>query len=494
MPFVAHNAQAEYKWYLSRGLDPNIIHDSMLASYLYDERLPLGLESLCMEFDIDKAYKPEDTFALKGKKLEKHNSRDARNCLLLIDEVWPLLTEEEKKIYFEVLMPATKTLAQIELEGIRVNMKRYERVIKEIEKRIKEIKLEGDAVIRRFNKNSDKPFNIRSPDHKKIVIFDMLGYAPVAYTDTNEPSTKADYLEYMLRRKPNKTLEKIWKASQYYGWLRTLNKTLPKHIVEVDGKHIIFASFNQGATGTGRIMSNKPNLQNQTKDDLFRSIYIPKENGGWFLEWDYDQIELRIMAGASGDEKLIETFVSGKDPHAETGKDIFGSKKVSEKERDNAKTFNYGLIYGAGPKLLALQTGSSVEDVKKMFKRFWKEHPKLRDFLDNTPQHGIVKSLTGMKRHCETWMQGLNFQVQNPALIIHLMALNEFAPEMKKRDAPVIIPVHDSMLQDLTKKPNRAIIKIGKEILESKNFDWMPIPLTVSYKIGKHWGAMRKMK
>lgn len=512
-PLVVHSAMFENKWLMARGIDPYIIDDTLMLGYLYDERLPLDLESLCLRFGIDSVFKEEygkSVTEIDGARLIERNTRDARNTILLRDVLWPKLTNSEQKVYKEVLLPAAKSLAQIELNGMCYSPDRIKSLVKDLNKRLLDMDLENEPAIKEFTANASKPFNPGSADHKKMVIFEMLGYEPLpfrqAYTDTGAPSTKADVLRAMLRAEPNETLEKIIKAASYVRWKGTYEDLDAHcdgcgrpHTLELEGNHYVFSSLGFPETSTGRVKTSHPNQQNKpirNGGEWTRRVFIPRTgvDKGAILEADYSQIELRLIAGVSEDERLIEDFLSGKDPHEEMARIAFGiTGKVSKEDRGRGKTLNFVLPFGGGAERIAFDTGRTIPEAKIFMKKYWREHPQLKNFLDNIPKRGIITSCSGMKRHCSTWMQGKNFHTQNPALVALLVALNKIVPVMQER-APVMMVIHDSILFDVAdKKDAPEIIEEVRELMEFEAYELyakLPLPLVVDFKLGDSWGEM----
>jgi len=513
-PLVVHNAQFESKWLLSRSIDPYMQDDTLMLAYLVDERLPLDLESLCLRFGVDTVFKEEygkEVAKITGQRLIDRNTRDARNTLLLRDILWSKLTKREQLVYNDALLPATKSLAQIELNGVCYSPKRVKELVKDLSKRIIDINLPGDKVIKEFTANSGKEFNVDSWIHKGMVIYDMLGYEPLpfkqAYTDTGNPSTNVKILRKLYDVRENKTLDKIIHASSYSSWRETyanLDKYCKKcerpHTIKIDGKWYVFSSLGLGDTTTGRVKSSHPNMQNNPSrfgGSYTRRVFVPRTgvSRGCILEADYAGIELRILAGVSGDERLIDDFIDGKDPHEEMARIAFKITRaeVSKKERAEGKTLNYAIPFGAGVDRIALDTGRTRKEAKMFLDLYWEQHPELRRFLGSVPQDGIVTSCSGMKRHCSTWTQGKNFHTQNPALVALLVALNRVVPAMQER-APVALCVHDSSVFDVANK--NKVKDLVSEIREMMEFDSyeifseLPIPLTVDFKIGSSWGEM----
>lgn len=540
---ICHNAQFEWKWFLSRGINANIKYDTRIEAKLIDSRTPGDLGTLSMKAGVDKYYKDESPATLEGKALEQRPTRDARNTLALHELYYSQLSDAEKKIYHEVLVPAAKTLAQIELEGLCIDPKRVEKMWAKLDADIKGLKLDKDPAIAQFQKSSGKPFNVGSSVHKNIIIFDMLGYAPVAYhEETNTPVMDAESLECMIRLQhiherhstgielkgckkcQSSTLMKILRASQWTGWrdkflgtkkdLKTGEaKGIWRHIVEVGGKHFIFTDLMAVEARTGRVISMNPNTQNMP-NNFVRVIFTSRY--GWIIEFDYKGIELRIWACLAGDSKLIEAFRTG-DPHVDTAQDICAKKTISDDERFVGKTFNYIIINGGGPDRLAQLTGLPLNETQQMFKRFWREHPSGRSFWEewveaesydkyDRPRSGIVYAPTGMKRYFEKPNEARNHLIQNPAMIVLLKALNQAVPYVKdefKGKACIDLTIHDSIRADASGSIKKRLIHDVKKIMESQTLEWfdghgkkieMELPFLAEVKAGRDWGSMKELK
>lgn len=360
-PLITHNAQFEHSWFLSRSIEADIKHDTMLAAYLYDERLPLSLESLCLKFDIDRVFKKEygkDVANMSDERMKERNTKDARNTYLLMAKLWSLLSEEEKRVYKTVLIPATRSLAQIENTGVCYSPKVLKDVVQELKDRAEELKLYEDPFIKKFNENSKKEFNIDSWMHRLVVIYDMLGYEELPYrkgkTDPEDPesnpTTGVKVLKRLLDRRYTETLEKIIKYSSYHGWQENYealeaycDKCGHSHTDKIGDSSFVFTNLYLGDTTTGRVKSTHPNMQNNPRREggWTRRCFVPRSPNGVILEADYDQIELKVIAGLSGDEPLIDAFLNGDDLHKDMARIAFALNSVDEvtKElREDGKT------------------------------------------------------------------------------------------------------------------------------------------------------------
>jgi len=493
-PLMCHNAQFEAKWLLSLGINPNIAHDTKLMAFLYDNRLihttHLRLSELGEVLLNEKILSHgEEICDMTGKELSDQNISHTAGTYLLGEYLWPLLSKPEKRVYKEVLIPATKSLASIELQGLRVDRVLLQNLITSETKRMKEL-----MAIPEFNmveQLTGETFNPESPKHREILVYEVLGYDCPTFckTKTGKPSTKKDTLLFLYSKDKNPILKAFMDLSIVSGVLSgTLNPILCDHATAYKNSFFIYPSLWLGETNTGRIRSSHPNMQNFVKDNAYRKIFIPRSNKGIIVDWDYDGIELRILASLADDDRLIEAILSG-DPHTATAQDIFNKKDISSEERSIAKTFNYGIVYGARPNTLAINTGITVERAKKLYNRFVKTHECLFTYLDNYVEEGVVYSPTGMKRYYSKQTEANNFPIQNTALIAMLIAMNRVVLDVNSGSRGKIdLTVHDSLRGDIEDK---SLIQEVKDGMESVTFPFMRVPLTVSVKCGKNWGELK---
>lgn len=494
-PLICHHAQFEHRWLIHHGINANIVEDTRLLAYLIDESQPTDLESLCLKYEIDRPYKIGDAVVdLEGKDLEERNCRDTINTFKLKDTLLSLVSEEEYKVYKEVLLPATKSLAQIELAGLHVDLDTMDKIEAELKEKIDEIDLMNDPYIKEVEKITGRSFKIKSSIQRKILVYDVLGYeySNQAKTKTGNPSTQAEVLEKFLAQRHTDTLEKLIRYSEYTGWLKNFIEVMKKNLVG----EFVYTSLWLGGTATGRIKSSDPNMQNVPKS-FVRRIFNSRYTGGVLIDADHSQMELRILAGLSQDEALIDGLLS-EDLHTETAKVIFNKKDISEKERALGKRINFAIPTGASDARIAFETGLPLPEVKMLLRRYWRRHWRLKEYFEELPKSGIVKSPTGMKRNCQTPNQARNFAIQNCALIIHLRTINEWVPFMREWRGTAVLPIHDSFLSDVPLNPEdkkfKRFCRELKEVLESQTFDWMPVPILCDIKWGYNWYDMKEVE
>lgn len=493
---ICHNAQFEHKFCLSMGINANIIHDTKLMAGLYNDRLPKKLGELGDALGIGKILRhgPE-IMTMQGQELINQNISHTVGTYKIAEYLWPRLSEEEKQVYKRVLMPATKSLAQIELEGVCIDKRLLKKFIKETEEKL--AKCLRDPAIRKTEKILGTPFNPKGEKDRHVLIYEVLGFECPDFCrtkKTGKPSTRKSTLLYLNMLYPNKHLTNFIEASKLSGLLTgSLYPMLNDHIVRVGDRWFVFSNLWLGETSTQRIKSSNPNLQNLAKTEM-RRMFVSRHRNGLICEHDYDGIELRIVASLAEDEKLIDGILNG-DPHKATAVDLFHkkAKSITKKEREFAKKFNYGVTYGGGAYKIAVETGLPLKEIKVYLNRFWKAHSTLYTYYENYIEGDVIYSPTGIKRHFTRITEAINHPGQNVALVVMLMAMNKVVPFMKEHGAIVDLTIHDSLRSDLKKSQKKLIMPI-KELMESIHFPFMKVPFTVTPKIGPNWYDMEEYK
>ncbi len=504
---IVHSAQFEQKWWLYHGFDVEVEDDTRIMAYVVDESQPTDLESQCLKYEIDTSYKiGEEVVNLEGEELAQRNVRDVVNTRPLRDRLFADMTSAEYKVYREVLLPATKTLAEVELAGLRTHPDRIEKTRNEVKAMQDKLKIDKDPYFQALAEACGKDFNCKSFPQRSMFMFDILGIEPftirAAKTKSGAASTKADiakkYIAFMDEGDRKDALVKFVRYSEFQGWMINFLQVMENAMTKMGkDEYYVFTNLWLGMSATGRLISNNPNLQNApTKGEgiFTQQIFRPRNDGGCFLGADYKQLELRIIAGLSGDEPLIDAFLSGEDLHTVTAREITGKKNVTGEERSKGKRINFAIPTGAQAPRISFETGLPLAEVEVMLKRYWKVHWKLKEYFETLPKEGTVVCPTGMKRTAygpRAANQIRNFPIQNSALIIHLQGLNELVPAMRDLGHKVCLPIHDSDLIDICddKKVDEAY-HVMKEVLESQTFDWLPVPLLVDPKVGYDLGHM----
>ena len=345
-------------------------------------------------------------------------------------------------------------------------------------------------------------FNINSPKQLGVILFEKLGM-PNGKKTKSGYSTAADVLEKLAPDYP--VVSKILEYRQLAKLKSTYADGLTQYIAE-DGR--IHGTFNQTITATGRISSTEPNLQNipirMEMGKAIRKVFVPKE-GFVFLDADYSQIELRILAHMSGDEKLIEAYNSSADIHRATAAQVFGVPldEVTDEQRRNAKAVNFGIIYGMSSFGLSQDLSISRKEAKEYIERYFASYPTIKTFIDGLVSEAKEKgySLTMYNRRREipeikssNFMQrsfgervAMNAPIQGTAADIIKLAMINVYNALKENNlkSRLILQVHDELLVETAED---EIEKVKQIMLEGmKNAVSLKVPLEVDLKEGKDW-------
>ena len=398
-------------------------------------------------------------------------------------------------LYKDIEMPLVSTLYEMEERGIGINREELHKYSKELEVLIKNYEEE-------IYKIAGEEFNINSPKQLGVILFEKLRLPYGKKTKTGY-STSADVLERIRLEDP--IVEKVLNYRQVAKLKSTYTDGLEAYIRE-DGR--IHCKFNQLVTATGRLSSTEPNLQNipirMELGKKIRKAFIPKE-GYVFVDADYSQIELRIMAHLSGDEELIKAYQSEEDIHRITASHVFKVPldEVTDAQRRNAKAVNFGIIYGISSFGLGENLGISRKDAEKYINDYFKAYPKVKTYLDSLVEKGIedgyVKTYFGrirpipelssnnfMKRQFGERI-AMNSPVQGTAADIIKIAMNNVNKRLKKEypDSKLLLQIHDELLIEAKEEDRLAVAAILKEeMMKAAN---LRVKLSVEVKFGYDW-------
>ena len=398
-------------------------------------------------------------------------------------------------LYKNIEMPLVSTLYEMEERGIGINREELHKYSKELEVLIKNYEEE-------IYKMAGEEFNINSPKQLGVILFEKLRLPYGKKTKTGY-STSADVLERIRLEDP--IVEKVLSYRQVAKLKSTYTDGLEAYIRE-DGR--IHCKLNQLVTATGRLSSTEPNLQNipirMELGKKIRKAFIPKE-GHVFVDADYSQIELRIMAHLSGDEELIKAYQSEEDIHRITASHVFKVPldEVTDMQRRNAKAVNFGIIYGISSFGLGENLGISRKDAEKYINDYFKAYPKVKTYLDSLVQKGIedgyVKTYFGrirpipelssnnfMKRQFGERI-AMNSPVQGTAADIIKIAMNNVNKRLKREypDSKLLLQIHDELLIEAKEEDRLAVAAILKE--EMMKAADLKVKLSVEVKFGYDW-------
>ena len=468
------------------------VYDLAIAAYL--------LNPLKESYFYDDLARDYLSLILPGKK-ELKNSREEGTYQALIalkakDALFSKLKEEGQwELYEKIELPLARTLYSMEKAGIMVDKEEllsYGKVLKE---KLSDLQKEIYAM-------AGEEFNINSPQQLGVILFEKMGIPGGKKTKTGY-STAVDVLEKLSEDFPFVT-----KIMEYRTYAK-LNSTYAEGLLAYIGEDSrIHGVFQQTVTATGRLSSTDPNLQNiPIRTEMgrhFRSVFIPKE-GCVFLDADYSQIELRILAALSKDERLIEAYRMDRDIHKVTASQVFHVPldEVTDELRRNAKAVNFGIVYGISA--FGLSEGLSIgrADAKEYIERYFTTYPKVKEYLDSeiafARENGYVKTVFGRRRpvpeiHASNFMRrsfservAMNSPIQGTAADMMKIAMNSVYEELKRKElkSGIVLQVHDELLLEVPKEELDEV----REILVSsmENALTLPVPFLVEAKTGKNW-------
>ena len=473
---------------------PNINFDTMISAYLLNYETKDDICYLANKLNI---YIPS-----YDKKEVVTTEEAARRAILKAkfiyntkDKLYKDMKNEDNIYLFESIeMPLAKVLANMEIEGIRVDKK----VLEEMGT---EIKIKLEILTRDIYNYAGEEFNINSPKQLGEILFDKLKL-PGAKKNKNGYATDIDVLK-KLTEYPiiNKILEYRALAKLYSTYIDGIISTIRE-----DGK--IHTIYTQTLTRTGRLSSIEPNLQNipmrSEYGRLIRKAFIPEDNSV-ILSSDYSQIELRVFAHLSGVNDLINAFKEGVDIHTKTAMDIFKvpMEGVTKNMRRQAKAVNFGILYGISSYGLAEDIGIPVKEAKEFINKYFETYPGVKDYMDKeideAKRNGYVKTIMNRKRVIEELKSSnymvrsmgermaLNTPVQGSASDILKKAMVEINNIFEKENikSKMLLQVHDELIFNVY---NDEIDKVKDIVYNTmtKVFE-LKVPLDVDIELGNNW-------
>ena len=412
----------------------------------------------------------------------------------------PILQEQLKennmwKLFVDVEMPLVETLYDMEQCGVRVEADELKAYGEKLGVRIHELEQE-------IYEEADEIFNINSPKQLGVILFEKMGLQGGRKTKTGY-STAADVLEKLAPEYP--IVAKILEYRQMAKLKSTYADGLAGFI-QADGR--IHGKFHQTITATGRLSSAEPNLQNipvrMELGRLIRKVFIP-EDGFVFVDADYSQIELRILAHCSGDDMLINAYRQAQDIHRITASQVFHVPfdEVTDLQRRNAKAVNFGIVYGISSFGLSQDLSISRKEAAEYIEQYFLTYPGIKTFLDNTVasarEHGYVETLFGRRRpmpelKSSNYMQrsfgervAMNAPIQGTAADIIKVAMIGVSRRLKEKQmkSRLVLQVHDELLIETYIPELEQVEEILKEEME-RAAD-LKVPLLVDMHIGNNW-------
>ncbi len=487
------------------------LFDTMIAHYLINPDMRHNMDMLAETY---LNYQPVSITELIGKKGKNQLSmrvipiadqteyavEDADITLQLKEHFTKELESGNvTKLFNEIETPLVSVLSAMEIEGININSEFLKGLSVELAKDI-------DRLEKSVYEQAGEEFNLASPKQLGIVLFEKLKLVDKPKkTKTGQYATSEDILSYLA--KEHQIIRDILEFRQYKKLQSTYVDALPNEVNPKTGRiHTVYA---QAVAATGRLSSNNPNLQNipirTARGREVRKAFIPRDENHVLLAADYSQIELRIIASLSEEETMIEAFKNGEDIHASTAAKVFNVplNEVTREQRSNAKTVNFGIIYGVSAFGLSNQTDLSRSEAKELIDTYYETYPKLRNYMsslvDFARDNGYVETVLKRRRYLKdinsrnavvrnaAERNAVNAPIQGSAADIIKLAMIHIFRRFEKENfkSKMLLQVHDELVFDAHKDELEIIKPIIKE--EMENAFKMAVPLDVEMGIGQNW-------
>jgi DNA polymerase-1 len=486
----------------------NVAWDTMIASYCIDPtRRSHSLDSLAIDHFrhrmipygelFEKGDRVKDIRTVSVERLAEYSCEDADYTWRLREMFEPQLEDSEAgELFNHIEMPLSFVLKRMEQEGMGVDSDKLRALSSTVAAAL-------DRLTEQIYELAGETFNINSGKQLQHILFEKLGLPPVRKTKTGL-STDVRVLTELAVENPIAGL--ILEYRQLAKLAGTYIDSLPKLVKQRTGR--IHTSFNQTVTATGRLSSSDPNLQNiPIRTELGRRIreaFVPRE-GCVLVDADYSQIELRIMAHLSNDPQLVEAFREGADIHTRTAARIFGVEEgeVSHEMRSRAKTINFGVMYGQGPRALSQQLRIPFDEAKNFIEEYFDKYPGIKGFIEGAKEsareRGYAQTLFGRRRLLPEIDSGegrlrsfaeriaVNMPIQGTAADIIKIAMIEIDRTLTDKDlgARMILQVHDELVFDVPGEEQERVAGIVREKMEAAAD--LSVPLVVEIGAGGDW-------
>jgi DNA polymerase I len=499
-----HRADIALRW--SNVALRGVTFDVLLAAYLLDPtESGLSLSGLAARHGVGALAADEDVYG-KGTKfrlpeedqLAAHICRKAELTARLAEPLAEALKNSGmEQLFYELELPLSGVLADMEQQGIAADAKTLERLGESLSTRLEEL-------MNRIYELAGAEFNINSPKQLGEILFEKLGLPTDKKTKTGY-STNAEVLEKLAPYNP--IVEQILNYRQLAKLNSTYIEGLLKEIRPETGK--VHTYYKQTIAATGRLSSQYPNLQNipirMEEGRQIRKAFIPSEPGWHILAADYSQIELRVLAHISQDKNLIEAFMHDLDIHTKTAMDVFGvpMDQVDANMRRSAKAVNFGIVYGISPYGLSQNLNISQKEASAFIEQYFAVFQGVRQFMDDSVQdarkNGYVSTLLGRRRYLPditasnfnirsfAERTAMNTPIQGTAADIIKLAMVNMAERLRseKLKSRMLLQVHDELVFEVPADELVRMQQIVPEVMEQAIK--LEVPLKADVSVGLDW-------
>lgn len=486
--------------------------DTMIAHYLIEPDNNRRSMDLLSETVLN--YKPKpitDLIGPKGKDqksmtevpledLKEYAAEDADVTFQLRNVFKKDLAERKVYgVFSDIEMPLVPVLMRMEKEGIKLDKDKLSELSSSLSEDINTFEKE-------IYELAGATFNIVSPKQVGEVLFDVLKiHDKPKKTKSGQYATNEEALKQLEGRHP--IVPAILSFRELQKLKNTYVDTLPEMINPTSGR--IHTTFNQVVAATGRLSSDKPNLQNipirTEKGRAIRKAFVPRDEHHTLIAADYSQIELRIIASISGDKGMIEAFNAGQDIHASTASKVFGIplSEVTREQRSSAKTVNFGIIYGISAFGLSQRVGLSRSEAKEIIDNYFQQFPGIKQYMDHTiafaRKNGYVQTITGRRRYLRdinsrnapvrgfAERNAINSPIQGSAADMIKLAMIKVDSFLRDNNlqTKMILQVHDELLFDAPLNEAQSVLPEIKSIM-SNALQW-DVPMVVDAQTGNNW-------
>ena len=487
------------------------LFDTMLAHYIINPDMRHNMDILAETY---LNYRPKPISDLIGKKGKNQGSmrdvpldQQTEYAAEDADITWQLKEHfeqelgknEQRELLNKVELPLVRVLAAMELAGISLDVQYLNNMATQLEH-------EAQQLAQRIFDQAGETFNLASPKQLGPVLFDKLKLVDKPKkTKTGQYSTAEEVLSTLAKNHPIVADILEWRSVQKLN--NTYVSALPQDVNTHSNR--VHTVYNQAVAATGRLSSNHPNLQNipirTPRGQQVRKAFVAKDNQHVLMAADYSQIELRIIASLSEDPSMVAAFNNNEDIHAATAAKVFGVplEEVSREQRSQAKTVNFGIIYGVSAFGLSNQTTLSRSEAKALIDTYYENYPKLKSYMseqvDFAREQGYVATVLGRRRYLKdinsrnaivrgaAERNAVNAPIQGSAADIIKIAMLRIYDKMREQQfkAQMLLQVHDELVFECPKSELDALTKLVKT--EMENAYKLHVPLTVDVGVGHNW-------
>lgn len=485
--------------------------DTMIAHYLLEPDQRHNMDYLAETYLHYKPVPIEDLIGKKGggqvsmrqvplDKIKEYAAEDADVTLQLYNLFAPKLNEGGAlDLFHRVEMPLVEVLMEMERQGVAIDIHALAEISRQLTHDL--VALEQDIF-----QNAGEEFNIASPKQLGVILFEKMMIAEKPRTTrTGQYATGEDVLEKLRHKHP--IVEKILEYRQLSKLKSTYVDALPLLVSPIDGR--IHTSYNQAVAATGRLSSTNPNLQNipvrSERGREIRKAFVSRDSDFVLMAADYSQVELRIIAHLANDEAMKEAFIHGYDIHAATAARVYGLpiNEVTRDQRRNAKSVNFGIVYGISAFGLSEQLGISRREAAEIIEQYFSQYHGIKKWMDQSiafaRENGYVETLLGRRRYlrdinsANATVRGfaernaINAPIQGSSADMIKVAMINIHREMKQRGmrSKMILQVHDELVFDAHRSEVDELRILVTDLMQQA----LPlsIPVVVDVNIGDNW-------